>query len=465
MPPQQVNTSLAPVSAHTTLVELARQLYTANETPKGGNHVREVHFMPNAGTDHAGLPTGYVVVASKSALAAPKDTATYGSGLVTSALGTGTTVAAVSSAVDVAKLAPRDVSKDGVTLMLVRGQEFPTPVHRIVAIGNDATAAKSLVADAAAKNSTLGDVVASASYEAVVQAGKKVREKAIRSYAKKNDLVIDENTISDTVSDALEEDDDDVVVRAGAFDPSTATSGTFTSYGRGVEHRAHVPSEFGGPDKSSWTNASDERTFSAVPATTGLEHDFKAATANDGNAARERRRLVKQAADEVSTKWSGAVLSFHPRLDSAHYDPAMDAHYVRSMAALASDAANDVRATLMPALAVELPATDTHAMTLEELQALSTEIDARVPEEKRETTLPVSTTRLLEWLHASPTASERSLAGVFANQKADVTTVPVSLIKELHKEREALVATANEEDVTDDDDDESSSSEDDDDEE
>lgn len=422
--------------------------YSKDEMPSMG----DVFLAPNVDVDSmSGALTGYVATVMGSAPA---------SGVITNALGTGTTWFRVNK--DKRRIEDDDLEREfkpietlpsGVHISVVTGLEYPRIVHYVVAHGNDNVAAQAFADKVASSGASLDDITAGAlsdGYNDVINRSLEVRRRAITEFLSAHKLAYDEatsesNMLSNFVvrSDALSEKAHSALVGpknvhlvyAGVADPLESHSGIMMYRGPIAGY-----SLFAGPTKTvkarasvAWSNAdSVERPFSMFPVDTGRflgkqtgrtedRHKDSSATIKDLH----RRRV----------KTSGAVRSYNPLGEVAMHAP-NDAHFIATLTALGAPPGGKVTQQHFDAVVTQVPALETRDMSLEEL--------VFVANNAKETLLPVETNSFIRMLANWPAAGQQKLSEVFAKQQDDAVNVDVNLLRSMAKHAASQVEVAKE---------------------
>ena len=407
--------------------------------------MRDVYLSPSTGVDADGRLRGYVasVVGSASATA----------GVLTPAIGTGTTWLRVTSA-EGRRINDDDLERAfeplhsyttaGMRVSVVSGLEYPSIVHYVVVHGNDAEAAAALVAQATKSRASVDDLMSgslAAAYAEVIKRSYEARLKSADEFMRAHGLELDEtvaaaNQLSDFIvhSPALSEVAKSSrlgaknvhLVYSDVADPSHAHTGVLMYRGpiAGYTHFAGAAKTVKGRASVAWSNAEladtrEKRPFSMMPVDTGTflgTHTRRTADRHKNTSA------VIRNVHQRRVKWSGAVRSYNPLAEVVMHAP-NDAHVLDALSRLGVPPGGAVVPQTLDVVVTELPAIDTCSMTLAELVSVASKAS-----EKR---LPVDTGTFVRMLGTYPSAGSLELASVFSSQADGAVNVDVELLRDI----------------------------------
>ncbi len=423
-------------------VRLAKPYLAPNA---GAPAMHDLYLLPNARVTDEGRLAGYAATVEGSAPAA---------GVVTSALGEGTTWLRITKA-DGSKIdddaleqsfEPVQTASPGIRVSVVSGIEYPSRVHYIVVHGNDSEAAAAFAKHVAAKKATLDDVMQSNgsahdAYLDVMQRSRDARTRTAHEFMTSHGLAVDDTNEATTLADvpstyivhspALSEAAQSTrmlaknvyVVYSDAVDPNDAHSGVMVYRGpiAGYTLLKGPAKTIKGRDSAAFSNAqpSGDRVFSMMPADTG---DYLGSTSQRAADRHKHTNKAIAAVHARRVKWSGAVRSYNPSSERIMHAP-NDTHLISALSALGVPPGGAVTPQLLDVVVTQLPALNTEDMSLDDLVAIA--------EHATEDKLPVRTGAFIGMLSSYPYTHTVNLQDVFATQRGDTIDVDVHLLRNL----------------------------------
>lgn len=416
--------------------------------------MRDLYLAPNAGIEPtSGALRGYVAAVSGMAPATASEEGE--TGVLTSAIGTGTTWLRVKTADgrriedDALEKAFKPVDEyttPGMRVAVVTGLEYPALVHYVVVTGNDVAAATALVEAASKSKASVEDVVAGALAPALDSVMKKSHDARVRTaneFMAAHGLAADESVAVSNAptnffvhsaalsvpAESSQRGAHNVYLAYSAVaDPSTAHSGLMLYRGpiAGAARFMGPATTSKGLPSSAWSNAKlapnspEYRPFSMMPADTGLYTPGtkgRIADRHKGSSpvfANLHTRRVKQ---------SGAIQSYNPLANEIYHSP-HDEWFTSSLARLGTPLGERLSCELFEAVTTQLPALDTTRMALGELVELATKAS--------EKEFRVETGAFLKMIAPWPKAASQPLATIFANQKHGAVAVSVDMLRAIY---------------------------------
>jgi hypothetical protein len=418
----------------------------------GAPAMHDLYLLPNVRVGESGALSGYVATIEGSAPA---------SGVVTEALGEGTTwlrvTKAAGSRIDDDELerafTPITTASPGLRVSVVSGVEYPARVHYIVVHGNDVETAAAFADSIKKSAATLDDVMQMSgrhheAYLEVMQRSRDARLRTANEFMRSHSLVADESSDQTALADvpstylvhspALSEAAQSTRMLAknvylaysDAVDPNDAHSGVMVYRGpiAGYTLFKGPAKTIKGRDSAAFSNAqlsslsakhSGERVFSVLPADTG---DY---LGKHSRRAADRHKNTSAAIADVQTrrvKWTGAVRSYNPSSERIMHAP-NDTHLISAFSSLGVPPGGVVTSQLLDVVVTQLPALETADMSLEELVTIA--------DNATEETLPVRTGAFVAMLSSYPYTHSVDLSSVFAGQRGDTVAVDVNLLRNI----------------------------------